>query len=44
MNYNQFGQIQKPANLYIKKMLGDFMMHCFFTVRTDEADKLFADI
>ena len=25
-----------PQKLY-KKMLGDFMLHCFFTVKTDES-------
>jgi ABC-type uncharacterized transport system substrate-binding protein len=27
-----------------KKMLGDFMLHCFFTVRHDEAQEFFSDL
>jgi len=36
-------QSSASQSLY-KKMLGDFMLHCFFTIRTDESEKLFEDI
>jgi len=36
-------QSSASQSLY-KKMLGDFMLHCFFTIRTDESEKLFDDI